>query len=162
MRVWHASRQFSGGCWAWGVEVGKAKPSFAVIEDSQRSQGLGSSTSWDCSVIILPFLHVKKSKTFINGPSGQRVITGAAGRIQAKSKRLDVLINGAALSPTHVQFPFIFARVDNNPGWGAQWRGQAWVLIPSLRLTGCGFGRASTSSFVKWRELFLHTWVKDW
>lgn len=37
------------------------------------------------------------------------MITGVADRIQAKSKRLDVLINWAALSPTHVPFPLVFS-----------------------------------------------------
>lgn len=56
-------------------------------------------------------------------------------RIQAKSKRLGVLINGAALSATHGRFPLVFSSVDNNLGWGAQCASQAWVLILPLWLT---------------------------
>lgn len=72
----------------WSDEVGKAKRIIIVTEDSQCSQRLGFSTRWYYSIIILPFFHVKKSKTFINGPSGQHVITGGADRIQAKTRDL--------------------------------------------------------------------------
>lgn len=65
------------------------------------------------------------------------MITGVADKIQAESKRRDVLINWAASSPTHVPFPLVFSSVDNNPGWGAQCGSQAWVLILPLWLPSC-------------------------
>lgn len=58
-----------GAVWGPGDGVGNTKPRFFVTEESQCFQRLSSSTSWDYSIIILPFLRVKKSKTFINGLS---------------------------------------------------------------------------------------------
>lgn len=44
------------------------------------------------------------------------MIIGVADRIQAKSKRLDVLVKWTALSPTHIQFPLVFSGANNNLG----------------------------------------------
>lgn len=44
------------------------------------------------------------------------MIMGVTDRIQAKNKRLDVLIKWTALSPTHIQFLLVFSGADNNLG----------------------------------------------
>lgn len=98
-----------------------------------------------------PVLSCLEIKDFFKW-SGQHVITGTADRIQAKSKRLDVLIYGAALSSTHVWFPLACSSIDS--GLGGEPQSLAWVLVLLLLLPCCVRPVVSLSFLlVEWKQL---------